>query len=87
MEHVGPAHTDGDAVVWFRNANAVHTGDTFFNGFYPFIDVESAGSIAGMIAAADSVLAEANADTKIIPGHGPLATPADLRKFATCSPP
>jgi glyoxylase-like metal-dependent hydrolase (beta-lactamase superfamily II) len=81
VEHVANAHTDGDAVVWFRTANAVHAGDTFFNGFYPFIDVESGGSISGMIAAVDGVLAQANADTKIIPGHGPLAAPADLRTY------
>jgi glyoxylase-like metal-dependent hydrolase (beta-lactamase superfamily II) len=80
-EHVANAHTDGDSLVWFRNANAVHCGDTFFNGLYPFVDVESGGSFAGMIAAADRVLAAARPDTKLIPGHGPLATPADLRAF------
>ncbi len=81
VEHVERAHTDGDAIIWFSKANAVHCGDTFFNGFYPFIDVESGGGVAGMIAAADSVLAAAKPDTKIIPGHGPLATPPDLSRF------
>lgn len=81
VEHVANAHTDGDAIVWFAKANAVHCGDTFFNGFYPYIDVESGGSFAGMIAVADRVLAAVQPDTKIIPGHGPLAAPADLRKF------
>lgn len=79
--HAPNAHTDGDAIVWFTKANAVHCGDTFFNGFYPFIGVESGGSIAGMIAAADGVLAAVNADTQIIPGHGPLAHAPELRAF------
>jgi glyoxylase-like metal-dependent hydrolase (beta-lactamase superfamily II) len=81
IEHVANAHTDGDAIVWFSKANAVHCGDTFFNGIYPFVDVESGGSFAGMIAAADRVLGAVQPGTKIIPGHGPLATPADLKRF------
>lgn len=81
VEHVAPAHTDGDAIVWFPQAGAVHMGDTFFNGIYPFIDVFAGGSIAGMIAAADIVLRRAPDDTKIIPGHGPLAAKPELRAF------
>jgi cyclase len=80
-EHVANAHTDGDSVVWFAKANAVHCGDTFFNGMYPFVDVESGGSFAGMIAANDYVLSGLRPDTKILPGHGPLATADDLRRF------
>ncbi len=76
--HVKPAHTDGDAIVHFTGSNVIHTGDTFFNGLYPFIDGSSGGSVEGMLAAVDQVLALANADTRIIPGHGPLATRADL---------
>ena len=79
--HVPDAHTDGDSVALFEKANVIHTGDTFFNGFYPFIDVEHGGSVAGMIAAADVTLALGNAQTKIIPGHGPLGTKDDLRAF------
>ncbi|OUS10720.1 MBL fold metallo-hydrolase [Gammaproteobacteria bacterium 53_120_T64] len=79
--HVANAHTDGDAIVYFNKANVIHAGDTFFNGFYPFIDVDSGGGIAGMIAACDTVLALANDKTKIMPGHGPLATKADLVAF------
>jgi len=79
--HVPPAHTDGDAVVHYRKANALHTGDLFFNGLYPFIDVASGGGIEGMIAAADKLLALAKDDTRIIPGHGPLAAKADLKAF------
>ena len=81
MVHVANAHTDGDAIVHFTKANVIHAGDTFFNGFYPFIDVESGGGIAGMIAACDTVLALANDKTKIMPGHGPLASKADLVAF------
>jgi glyoxylase-like metal-dependent hydrolase (beta-lactamase superfamily II) len=56
-------------------------GDTFVNGFFPFVDIESGGGIAGLIASAERVLARAKPDTQIVPGHGPLATPADLQKF------
>jgi len=79
--HVGNAHTDGDAIVQFTGSNVIHTGDTFFHGLYPFIDGSTGGSVAGMIAAVDQVLALANDDTKIIPGHGPLATRADLASY------
>lgn len=79
--HVPPAHTDGDSVVHFRRADVIHTGDLFFNGFYPFIDVDSGGSIEGMIGAADRMLGMARDTTKIIPGHGPLATRADLKAY------
>jgi cyclase len=79
--HVDPAHTDGDAVVHFVKADVIHMGDLFFNGGYPFIDTSSGGRIDGVIAAADKVLALAGADTRIIPGHGPLATKADLQSY------
>ena len=79
--HVPPAHTDGDSVVHFRAANVIHAGDVFFNGIYPFIDVSSGGSIDGVIGAADRMLALAGAETKIIPGHGPLASRADLQAY------
>ncbi len=79
--HVPAAHTDGDAIVWFRKANVVHMGDCLFNGMYPVIDVSAGGSAAGMIAAADRMLAVLAADTKLIPGHGPLATRKELQVF------
>ena len=79
--HVAPAHTDGDAVVHFRRADVVHMGDTYFNGLYPYIDVSSGGSVDGMIAAADRVLAMAREGTRIIPGHGPLSGRAELRAY------
>jgi len=81
VTHVARAHTDGDSIVRFRKANVVHMGDTFFNGSYPFIDVDSGGSIDGVIAAADRVLPSIDAGTKLIPGHGPLGTKAELQSY------
>jgi len=79
--HVENAHTDGDSIVHFTNANVIHTGDTYMKDVYPFIDVSSLGSIDGFIASADAVLSRADASTKIIPGHGALASKADLQRF------
>jgi glyoxylase-like metal-dependent hydrolase (beta-lactamase superfamily II) len=79
--HVDPAHTDGDSFVHFRKANVLHVGDVYFNGMYPFIDVNAGGSIDGMVRAADRALALANAQTRIIPGHGPLSDVAELRAY------
>ena len=79
--HVPRAHTDGDAIVHFVNTNVIHTGDVYFNGMYPFIDTSSGGTIQGVIAACDRVLAIANDETRIIPGHGPLSNKAGLRAY------
>lgn len=79
--HIPSAHTDGDSIIHFKKANVIHTGDTFFNGFYPFIDAANGGTVKGMIAAADTILALTDGKTKIIPGHGPLANKADLQRF------
>jgi cyclase len=76
--HVPRAHTDGDLIVHFKAGNVVHMGDVFFNGMYPFIDGGSGGTAEGCIAAYERVLALADDNTKIIPGHGPLASKADL---------
>jgi cyclase len=76
--HVPPAHTDGDAVVRFDKANVLHAGDLFFNGFYPFVDLSSGGSFLGMLAGVEKMLTLVDANTKIIPGHGPLADRAAL---------
>ena len=81
VEHVAPAHTDGDSHVWFERANVVHMGDTFVNGTFPLVDIESGGTLAGLITSAELVLARANADTQIVPGHGLLARQGDLQKF------
>ncbi len=79
--HSGPGHTDGDTVLHFQEADVFHMGDNFFNGLYPFVDVDSNGDINGMIATGYRVLAMSNAGSRIIPGHGPLATPDDLRDW------
>ena len=79
--HVPPAHTDGDAVVHFRRANVVHMGDTYFNGIYPFIDLSSGGDVDGIVETADRALALGDAATRIVPGHGPLSGPGELRAY------
>ena len=79
--HVETAHTDGDTVIYFPDANVIHAGDVYFNGIYPFIDTSSGGSIAGMIQGVDRILALATADTKIIPGHGALSNRDELETY------
>jgi glyoxylase-like metal-dependent hydrolase (beta-lactamase superfamily II) len=81
LQHLAPAHTDTDIYILFEKANVIHMGDTFFNGFYPYIDSGTGGKISGMIAAADKILPLASKDTKIVPGHGPLGNKEDLAKF------
>ncbi len=81
VTHVPPAHTDGDSVVRFVKADVVHMGDLFFNGTYPFIDTGDGGRVDGVITAADQVLAASGEKTRIIPGHGALATRADLQAY------
>ena len=75
------AHTDGDVVVHFTRKNVIHTGELFFNGFYPFIDTGVGGSVDGMIAAIDKILPLCNKDTLIIPGHGALSNKDELVAF------
>lgn len=78
---VAPAHTDGDVIVRFEKADVIHAGDLFFNGNYPFIDYSSAGWLGGMVEAIRTVSRMMTPKTRIIPGHGPLATPDDLRRY------
>ncbi len=82
LVHYDPAHTDTDIYIHFHNADVLHVGDIFFNGFYPFIDEGSGGSIGGTINAAQKSLALAGDSTKIIPGHGPLGNKAQLKSYA-----
>jgi len=79
--HVDPAHTDGDSIVYFKKANVLHMGDTFFSNGYPYIDLGSGGSVDGYVKAADRALAIAQPTTKIIPGHGPVVDREKLRVF------
>src|SRR5690349_1910778 len=81
LQHLAPAHTDTDIFVHFQKANVIQTGDVFFNGIFPYIDGATGGKVSGMIAAADKILPLANDSTKIVPGHGPLGTKADVVKF------
>ncbi|GAB4197644.1 MAG: MBL fold metallo-hydrolase [Wenzhouxiangellaceae bacterium] len=81
IHHIPHGHTDGDAIVHFPASNVIHMGDLFFNGGYPFIDLSSGGHIDGVIKGAAMALELADADTRIIPGHGPLAGRDDLQAY------
>jgi glyoxylase-like metal-dependent hydrolase (beta-lactamase superfamily II) len=78
IRHLANAHTDGDSIVYFKDVDVIHTGDIFFNGIYPVIDLDSGGSINGIIKAVEAILALADDNTKFIPGHGPLGGKQDL---------
>ena len=81
LKYYGPAHTDSDISVHFAEADVLHTGDTFWNRSYPFIDYSTGGSIDGQIRAADANLAKVSATTIVIPGHGAVTGKADLALF------
>ena len=76
-----PAHTDGDLSVYFKEADVLVLGDTFWNGLYPFIDNQHGGSIEGMIMAVNASVNLAGDDTIIVPGHGPVGDRAQLKEF------
>jgi cyclase len=82
-QHFANAHTSGDSVVFYPNAHVVHMGDIFVRYGFPFIDVDTGGSVQGMIAACEATLALVPADVKIIPGHGEIASVDDLRVYVT----
>lgn len=79
--HVPQAHTDGDAVAWWPEANVVHLGDLYRAGGYTFVDTGQGGSLAGLVAALETVLARADTATVVVPGHGPVGTRADLAAY------
>ena len=79
--HYRHSHTDGDSVIQFVKANVIHTGDIWFNGFYPFIDVSSGGSIDGVISSIRTLINLADDDTRIIPGHGPLGDKQGMQDY------
>jgi cyclase len=79
--HPGRGHTDGDSVIWFTKSNVVHMGDDYFSGMFPFVDLESGGSVVKLIESLDVILGQIPADAKIIPGHGPVTGVPELRKF------
>ena len=78
---MGPAHTDGDAIVHFSKADVIHGGDILFSSTYPFIDLDNGGSVSGVIAAVEKILELAGDKTKIIPGHGDLTDKAGLEGY------
>jgi cyclase len=80
--HLPAGHTDGDSAILWQGADVIHAGDLFFHGNYPFVDLGSGGSIDGLIAGVERLLERAGDGTKIIPGHGALATRADLAAYA-----
>ncbi len=76
-------HTDGDSIIFFPKSNVVHMGDDFVTYGFPFIDVDSGGSINGMIDGVEKAIANLPADVKIIPGHGPISSLNDVRAYLT----
>lgn len=79
--HYPNGHTDGDTIVFFVKANVVHLGDDFFVGRFPFVDLDSGGSVQGLINNIGSLIGQIPADAKLIPGHGPVSTHEDLKAY------
>ena len=79
--YVANGHTDGDSIIHFPVSNVIHMGDMYFNGLYPYVDLDAGGSMQGLVLAADLALSLSNESTRIIPGHGPLAMTEDLKTY------
>jgi len=79
--HFPAGHTDGDSIIFYPQANVVHMGDDFVRYGFPFIDVDSGGSVQGMIAACENVIPQLPPDVKVIPGHGDLSSLDDVRAY------
>jgi glyoxylase-like metal-dependent hydrolase (beta-lactamase superfamily II) len=79
--HVADAHTAADIVMRWNDADVVALGDIYWSGQYPYIDVESGGSLAGMVAAVEGALARSNSRTVVVPGHGPVSNRAELAAY------
>lgn len=79
--HMPAGHTDGDAVVYFPSANVVHLGDHFFKDRFPYVDLQSGGTVNGLISNIKNIINRVDGDTKIIPGHGEMATKTDLARY------
>jgi glyoxylase-like metal-dependent hydrolase (beta-lactamase superfamily II) len=79
--HVKNAHTDGDALIYFKKSNVVHTGDVFVRYGVPFIDEANGGTVDGMITAINNLIKSVNDETKIIPGHGAISNKKDLLDY------
>jgi glyoxylase-like metal-dependent hydrolase (beta-lactamase superfamily II) len=81
--HYPNGHTDGDSIVYFSKSNVVHMGDDFVTYGFPYVDVLSGGSVKGIIAACEGTIARLPKDTKVIPGHGPVSSFDDVRRYVT----
>ncbi|WP_415903165.1 MBL fold metallo-hydrolase [Neptuniibacter sp. QD29_5] len=81
LVHLAGGHTDGDSVVFFKKANVVHMGDHYFNGFFPFVDIQNGGNVARMAENVGKVLELIDDKTIVIPGHGPVSNKAELKTF------
>jgi len=79
--HFPHGHTDGDSIIFFSGSNVVHMGDDFFAGRFPFVDLDSGGSVQGLTKTIGKVIEKLPADVAIIPGHGPLSTVDDLKLY------
>ncbi len=79
--HFPNSHTDGDSVIFFTGSNVVHTGDLFFSGRFPYVDLDSGGDVEGLIRHIEQLLTEFPPDVKLIPGHGPLSDLDDLKTY------
>ena len=79
--HAPAGHTDGDSILYFSESNVLHMGDHFFSGRFPFVDIDSGGTVQGMAGNVGRTIEDVPADVKIIPGHGPLSTLDDLRLY------
>lgn len=82
LTHFPSAHTDGDTVVYFTQANVLHTGDLFFEVGFPYIDLKNGGTVKGYLAAVDKIIAQMPDDVVIIPGHGKLTNKATYQEFS-----
>ncbi len=80
--HFPAGHTDGDSIIYFTKSKVIHMGDDFVRYGFPFVDLESGGSVEGMLAAVDKIIATFPSETKVIPGHGDLSTVADMKPYA-----
>ena len=81
LYNFGKGHTDGDTVIFFKNSNVIHAGDTFVTYGYPYIDLNNGGSFEGFLNILNMIISLSDSDTKIIPGHGPICDINDVIKF------
>jgi cyclase len=79
--HYPQGHTDGDSVIFFSASNVVHLGDDFFAGRFPFVDLESGGSVEGLVKNIGQIIEKIPPGAKLIPGHGPISTLDDLKSY------